>query len=170
MPVSGIVWITEGTWGACVDAARAWLPEEAQVALLHVTDDEAADVVHGAFVGLLGRGRPARDPSRQLRVLDAAAATELVDSAAHRLGRPVTRLKRHGRVEHEVVRAAVGADVLICARDGERTRLGPHSLSPATRFVVDHASCPVLLVWPGPAPGLDTLPPPPPGQRRTSRP
>src|SRR3954447_15477150 len=74
---------------------------------------------------------------------------------------PATRLPRHGRVEHQVVQAAVGADLLICARDGHRGRLGPHSLAPTTRFVVDHALCPVLLVWPEPAPGSDTLPPPP---------
>ena len=46
--------------------------------------------------------------------------------------------------------------------DGDRTRLGPRSLSPVSRFVVDHAPCPVLLVWPSLAPGLTTIPPPPP--------
>jgi len=29
------------------------------------------------------------------------------------------------------------------------------------RFVVDHAACPVLLVWPGSAPDVTTIPPPP---------
>ncbi|NEB92870.1 universal stress protein, partial [Streptomyces bauhiniae] len=43
----------------------------------------------------------------------------------------------------------------------DRTRLGPHSLGPAARFIVDHAPCPVLLVWPGQAPDLGTIPPPP---------
>ena len=61
-----------------------------------------------------------------------------------------------------VVAAADGASVLICARDGDRSRLGPRSLGPATRFVVDHVPCPVLLVWPGEAPGVDSIPPPPP--------
>jgi hypothetical protein len=27
--------------------------------------------------------------------------------------------------------------------------------------VVDHAACPVLLVWPDPAPAVGTMPPPP---------
>ncbi|MFD0502514.1 universal stress protein [Streptomyces chiangmaiensis] len=54
--------------------------------------------------------------------------------------------------------AATGADLLICARDGDRSRLGPHSLGPTTRFVVDHAPCPVLLVWPGKTPPTE-LPP-----------
>ncbi|MGD0344824.1 MAG: universal stress protein, partial [Acidimicrobiales bacterium] len=38
---------------------------------------------------------------------------------------------------------------------------GPHSLGPATRFIVDHAPCPVLLVWPDEAPGIESIPPPP---------
>lgn len=43
-------------------------------------------------------------------------------------------------------------DLLIVARDGDRSRPGPKSLGPATRFVVDHAPCPVVLVWPGEPP------------------
>jgi hypothetical protein len=34
----------------------------------------------------------------------------------------------------------------IVARDSDHH--GPKSLAPATRFVVDHARCPILLVWP----------------------
>ncbi|MFD8804728.1 universal stress protein, partial [Streptomyces sp. NPDC059597] len=82
--------------------------------------------------------------------------------APPRLGRPCVREERSGRVEREVVAAAEGADLLVLARDGDRTRLGPHSLGPASRFTVDHAPCPVLLVWPDRAPSLRTLPPPPP--------
>jgi hypothetical protein len=58
-----------------------------------------------------------------------------------------------------VVQAARGAALLVLARQGEQA--GPRSLGKAARFVVDHASCPVLLVWPGPAPD-QPLPPPPP--------
>jgi nucleotide-binding universal stress UspA family protein len=65
-----------------------------------------------------------------------------------------------GRVERVVVEAATGANLLVAARDGDRSRLGPASLGPATRFVVDHAPCPVLLVWPDQAPGMDSIPPP----------
>jgi nucleotide-binding universal stress UspA family protein len=98
-----------------------------------------------------------------VEAITRVAAAALLDDAAARLGRPAARLLRSGRVEREVVRAADGADLLICARDGDRAHLGPRSLGPATRFVIDHAPCPVLLVWPGPAPGADSLPPPPPG-------
>ena len=68
---------------------------------------------------------------------------------------------RHGRVEREVVTACAGADLLVLARDGDDERLGPKSLGRHARFVVDHAPCRVLLVWPGEPPAAD-LPPPPP--------
>ncbi|WP_406510168.1 universal stress protein [Streptomyces sp. NBC_00212] len=158
--MSVIIWITEGTWPACVDAARE-RAETADLVLLHVTDDALSEAAHGAFAGLLGRGRPERDPGTRLEDLSRAAVDDLFTAAERRLGRPARRLTLHGRAEQQVVRAADGADLLVCARDGDRTRLGPRSLGPATRFVVDHASCPVLLVWPDAAPGLGTLPPPP---------
>jgi nucleotide-binding universal stress UspA family protein len=65
-----------------------------------------------------------------------------------------------------VVAAADGASLLILARDGDDTRLGPKSLGPASRFVVDHAPCPVLLVWPRKAPPVGSVPPPPPRHPR----
>ena len=58
--------------------------------------------------------------------------------------------------------AAADADLLIVARDGDRSRLGPKSLGKAARFIVDHAPCMVLLVWPQTAPDIATIPPPPP--------
>ncbi|MFJ9683121.1 universal stress protein [Streptomyces sp. NPDC101194] len=155
-----LVWIDEGTWRASVDAARAHVRAGDAITLLHVTGDDVAEAAHGAFVGLLGRGHAERDPGDRVAALSASAAAALLDAAAERLGRPAERLRAHGRVEREVVRAAEDADLLICARDGDR-RPGPRSLGPATRFVVDHASCPVLLVWPGAPPGIDTPPPHP---------
>jgi nucleotide-binding universal stress UspA family protein len=143
-----LVWITESSWPACVDAARERAPDD-DVVILHVSDDEVVAAAHHAYSGLLGRGQsPERDPGSRLEALSGAAAADLLEAAAHRLGRPCELLDHHGRVEDEVVRAAVDADLLICARDGDLDRPGPHSLGPATRFVVDHATCPVLLVWP----------------------
>jgi nucleotide-binding universal stress UspA family protein len=157
-----IVWVADGTWPATVDAATAWVSTGADLVLLHVTGDDIAATAHGAFAGLLGRHHPhERDPGDRVETMSATAAEELLAAAAERLAQPATRLQRHGRVEHEVVRAAGGADLLICARDGDLTRLGPHSLAPPARFVVDHAPCPVLLVWPQPPPSVDTIPPPP---------
>ena len=93
--------------------------------------------------------------------LAATAAAELLEAAARRLGRPCDRIERHGHPEREVMTAAAGAGLLIVTRDGDRFRLGPRSLGKTTRFVVDHAPCPVLLVWPGTAPDIATIPPPP---------
>ncbi|WP_069816505.1 universal stress protein [Streptomyces sp. TP-A0874] len=160
--MTAIVWIVEDTWRATVDAARAQVPAEVDLALLHVTGDDVAAAAHGAFAGLLGRGRRAPDPGERVADLSRSASDELLEAAARRLERPAARLRRHGRVERVVVEAADGADLLVCARDGDLRTLGPHSLGPATRFVVDHAPCPLLLVWPEATPGIDSLPPPPP--------
>ena len=157
-----LIWVTEGTWRGCVDAARVLAPADAGFVLLHVSPDEVPGAAHGAYTGLLGRGHPERDPGPRLAELAAAAAADLLDTAAARLGRPCTRIERRGRVEREVVAAAAGAGLLILARDGDRARLGPRSLGPAGRFVTDHAPCPVLLVWPEDPPGTGTIPPPPP--------
>ncbi|MER6677852.1 universal stress protein [Streptomyces sp. NPDC000983] len=143
-----VVWTVEGTWPACVDAARAHAPAEAGIVLLHITPADVPGAAHGAFAGLLGRGHPERDPGTRVEHLAEDSARRLLLAAAERLGRPATRVARTGRAEQEVVRAADGADLLILARDGDRTHLGPHSLGPAGRYVVDHAPCPVLLVWP----------------------
>jgi nucleotide-binding universal stress UspA family protein len=142
MPV--MIWVTEGTWPAVVDAALVLAPAGAEFTLLHVTGGDVTHAARGAYAGLLGRR--GHDPGDRLESLSAAAVQELLGAVADRLGRPASVVARHGRVEHEVVRAAEGADLLICARDGDRP--GPRSLGPATRFVVDHAPCPVLLVWP----------------------
>jgi nucleotide-binding universal stress UspA family protein len=162
-----LIWVTETTWPGTVDAARRWAPEHVEITLLHVTGDDAAAAARGAFAGLLGRGYPhERDPGAKLEAISATAAEDLLAAAAERLARPVRTLERHGRVEREVIQAEAGVDLLICARDGDRSRLGPHSLAPPTRFVIDHAPCPVLLIWPEPAPGIQSLPPPPPAPRR----
>jgi nucleotide-binding universal stress UspA family protein len=160
-----VVWIVEGTWPACVDAARTHAPEGADIVLLHVTPADVPGAAHGAFAGLLGRGHPERDPGTTLEHMAAASADQLLADAAQRLGRPCTRTERTGRIEREVVAATEGANLLVLARDGDRTHLGPRSLGPASRFIVDHAPCPVLLVWPETAPGIATIPPGPPHHR-----
>ena len=157
-----VVWITEGTWQASVDAALRFVRPGAPVTLLHVTPAELPDAAHGAYLGLFGRSRPGRDPGPQVARLAAVSAGDLLDAAATRLGRPAAALiERTGNVEREVVTAAAGAALLVVARDGDRSRLGPKSLGKATRFVVDHAPCPVLVVWPESAPAVATIPPPP---------
>jgi len=156
---SVVIWVGEGTWRATVDAALSLAPTGARLILLHVTSSAAADAAHGAYRGLLGRGGP--DPGERLEALASVSAADLLEAAARRLGRPCERLDIHGPTERSVVAASAAADLLIVARDGDRSRLGPKSLGKATRFVVDHAACPVLLVWPDVAPDVGTIPPPP---------
>ncbi len=153
------VWVCEGTWRAAVDAALSLAPPGAHFTLLHVTSAEVADTARGAYAGLFGRG--GRDPAARLAEEVAAAAARLLEEAAARLGRDCDRLDLKGRTERVVVAASAEADLLVAARDGDQARLGPKSLGRATRFVVDHAACPVLLVWPGTAPGIGSIPPPP---------
>jgi nucleotide-binding universal stress UspA family protein len=159
---SVVVWVSEGTWRASVDAGLSLAPAGARFTLLHVTPAEVADAAHGAYLGLFGRGRGAgRDPGARLDDLAAASAGDLLARAADRLGRDCEKVEIHGHAERAVVAASAQADLLVMARDGDRSRLGPKSLGKAARFVVDHAACPVLLVWPEPAPDIGTIPPPP---------
>jgi nucleotide-binding universal stress UspA family protein len=159
--VGVIVWIVESTWPACVDAARSYVTPDADIVLLHVTAEDVPAAAHHAYTGLLGRGHRERDPGARLEELAATSAQELLDAAATRLDRRCSRTERVGRPEREVVAAAESADLVIIARDGDLTRLGPKSLGPVGRFVVDHAPCPVLLVWPETPPSLTTIPSPP---------
>lgn len=144
-----LVWVREGTWPACVDAARAIAPSDADVVLLYVADEDVPGAVHGAYAGLLGRGRAAHDPGARLEELAATSAEDLLRAARDRLGRSCERIVVHGRAERQVVAAAAGADLLVLARDGDPHRPGPHSIGHAGRFVVDHAPCAIFLVWPG---------------------
>ena len=154
-----VVWITETGWEACVETAAAPAPAGAEVTLLAVPSGELEEMAAGGLAGLLGRRPPPpRGPSWD-EVADDAARALLAD-ARDRLGREAATEVRHGRVEREVVAACVGADLLVLARDGD-ARLGPKSLGRHARFVVDHAPCRVLLVWPGEPPAAK-LPPPPP--------
>jgi nucleotide-binding universal stress UspA family protein len=148
-----VVWLVEGTWEAAVDAVG---DREGVVELVHVLPADVTEVWRQAPSGLLGRGARVGDTGP----LDEAGGRLLV-AAERRLGRSAERLLRHGQEEVEVLAACDGADLLVVARDGDLSHRGPHSLGRATRYVVDHAPCAVLLVWPGTAPaGVDRPPAP----------
>jgi nucleotide-binding universal stress UspA family protein len=153
------VWVTEGTWPATVDAALSLAPPGTRFTLLHVSEAGTADAARSAYLGLFGRS--GRDPGPRLTELATTSAAGLLAAAAGRLGQPCDQRAIQGQAERAVVSASASADLLIVARDGDRARLGPRSLGRTTRFVVDHAACPVLLVWPDPAPAVGTMPPPP---------
>ena len=154
-----VVWITEGSWEACVDLAAAFLPGDAEITLLHVSSRDVQELAERGAPRLLGR-RPPPTRGPALQAIAEEEAQALLAEARTRLGRPAQIEPRRGRIEREAVAACAGADLLILTRDGE-PRLGPKSLAKHTRFVVDHAPCQVLLVWPKPPPPIDTIPPPP---------
>jgi nucleotide-binding universal stress UspA family protein len=139
-----VVWIAEGTWEHCVDGARALAPHEAEVTLLYVAARDIEAVAEGSYAGLLGR-RPPRRPGPELAALSVEEAEAVLAAAQERLGRSARCIVRHGRVEHEVLEACVGADLLVLARDGPPGE-GPRSIGPHSRFILDHARCRVLLV------------------------
>jgi nucleotide-binding universal stress UspA family protein len=141
-----LVWVVEGTWKATVSAAGALLPADTEMTLLYVASTDAETVARGALQGLLGRPRTAT--AQPLNARSDQSSHDLLSSAQNLLGRQTACVMRHGRIEREVVAAAAGMDVLVLARDGDRKHPGPRSLGPAARFVVDHAPCAVLLVWP----------------------
>jgi nucleotide-binding universal stress UspA family protein len=158
-----LVWIVEDTWEATVAEAAAFLPADAEVTLLHVAPGDVETVAEGSRHGLLGRRHrpPPDERPAPLQAISDEAAQALLAEARERFGHHAGVERRRGRVEREVVAAAEGMDILVLARDGDHSRLGPHSLGPPARFVVDHAPCRVLLVWADAPPDVDTIPPPP---------
>jgi hypothetical protein len=140
-----LVWITETGWEACVDAARGLGATD--VTLLYAPSGEAVEASRGALAGLLGRhARP--EVEERVERLSAEAAEALLAAAAERLGRDARReMAGDGHPEHVVTDAARDADLLIVARSSRH--IGPKSIRHPQRFVVDHAPCPLLLVWPG---------------------
>jgi nucleotide-binding universal stress UspA family protein len=167
--VKALVWLRAESWEALADAAGSLLPGDAEITLLHVADAGAELAAEAPAAGLLGR-RPRRPagPRHTIEAISDEAAADLLACAAERIGREVATEARRGRLEDVVVEAAEDADVLLCARDGDRDHRGPKSLAPPTRFVVDHVPCTVVLAWPEAPPegGPPPPPPPPPHHRR----
>ncbi len=154
-----LAWIAPGTWPAVIEALRR-RPDSDSLTLVAAADPGEA-LPPGAFAGLLGRGR--REPRDGAQALSTEQATALLAQAQEALGRPCRTTSLSGPTERVITAAAADADWLIIARDGDRSRLGPHSLGRHARFVIDHAPCTVELIWPEKIPDLATIPAPPTG-------
>jgi nucleotide-binding universal stress UspA family protein len=150
-----VVWISEDSWQACVDRARELVPEEAEVTIVHVAASDVEELAAHPGPGRLGR-RHRPPPGPGVRQIAESEARALLEAARERFGRPAETVARRGRTEREVLEAAEGADLLVLARDGKLGR-EPKSLGRWSRFVVDHAGCEVLLVWPEPPPGIEDM-------------
>jgi hypothetical protein len=145
--VNVVAWVDETGWEAVVDAVA--LLADARVTLLCALSDDVVEGPAGALAGMLGRRR-GHHLEEELSRLTAGGAEQLLDAAARRLGAPAGRVVRTGRIEREVLDAAAGCDLLALSRASLHP--GPRSIGHAARFVVDHAPCRVLLVWPGTLP------------------
>lgn len=150
-----VVWLTPGGWEACVDAVSTVATPETTVVLLHVVEAELSSALLSAATGLPDATEGGARLNGHRPVATTTSAAELIDAAERRLGRPAQADLRFGQCEPEVLDACEGADLLICARDGDQTDLGPDSVTPTARFIVDHAPCAVLLIWPHGVPADD---------------
>ena len=149
-----VAWVAPGTWDAVIATARQ-RPTDDRITLVAAADTQQ-DVPSGIFSGLMGRGHA---PGHQYYdKLSRDAARDLLDQASRALDRECDTQLLVGRTERVVTEACDDADLLILARDGDRSRLGPHSIGRHTRFVIDHAPCTVALLWPGSTPSLDSIP------------
>ncbi len=151
-----LVWITESSWAACVDRARELLPADAEVTILHVASSEVEQMAGHPGPGRLGRHHRPPEPGPSIEQISDAEASALLADAAQRFGREVTTVARRGRIERELLAAAEHVDVLVLARAGVLRR-EPKSVGHEARFVLDHAGCAVLLVWPVAPPGLGSI-------------
>jgi nucleotide-binding universal stress UspA family protein len=141
-----LIWIVEETWQATVAAAAAFLPTGTDVTLLYVRAADTETIARAARDALLGRPRWSATDS--LDTISEQSARQLLSEAQAALGSEATLDARSGRIEREVVAAAGAVDLLVLARDEDRAHRGPRSLGHTARYVVDHAPCDVLLVWP----------------------
>ncbi|MGA8720300.1 MAG: hypothetical protein WB557_19990, partial [Solirubrobacteraceae bacterium] len=82
-----VVWISEDTWEACVDQARAFLPESAEVTLLHVAPTDLEEMASHPGPRLLGR-HPPPPPGPPLRAIAEEEAQALLAEAEARFARP----------------------------------------------------------------------------------
>jgi nucleotide-binding universal stress UspA family protein len=148
-----VAWITETGWEACVDAAKAYPASE--FTLIHVADVELPGP----------RGRRHDEVMARMSALADDAARALLDDAEERLtgglktaadrvaaatrGEPFVKVRKvaaGGHAESALMDAIADADVLVLTREGGD--VGPHSIGHATRYVLDHAPCTVVLAWP----------------------
>lgn len=156
-----LAWVTADTWRSCATAVRDRTGPSDEVTLVALVDEAVVSAGGGAAAGLLGRGR---DTGEQLAAIWEDEARAVLDDARDVVGSAATEVRR-GRPERVLVEMSADVDLLVMVRDGD-VRPGPHSLDRVGRFVVDHVTCPVLLL-PRPDAVPAALPPePPPGSAR----
>ena len=74
-----VIWISEDTWEGCVDRARALLPEDAEITLLHVAPSEVEELASQGGARLFGR-HPPPPPGPPLRAIAEEEAQAVLES------------------------------------------------------------------------------------------
>jgi nucleotide-binding universal stress UspA family protein len=137
--------------------------ENLVVGLIYVIDDAPRKEIERTRERLLRPLHLSPEREAQIAQSELSTAQEILQEGKQYFPE-AELLQRAGRPEREIVLCGVewNADIiLICPRSPGSTGppIGPKSIGHVARFVLDHASCPVLLARP--VQKTLTLPPPP---------
>jgi nucleotide-binding universal stress UspA family protein len=129
---------------------------EAECLFLHVIDTRPRhgleDYLRGPLHRLPHHGRPAREEAvKEAEETAGQRAMEETLEAARKEGLNVSSSMLEGRPEEIIIRVAreMKADLIVMwAREGAigRPPIGPASIGHIARFMLDHATCDVLLL------------------------
>ena len=131
---------------AGVHRRRPHRTPDPQVVLLHVIDTRSQGAATARWPGCSAGGPPRTRPRLRgsIHLCRPARGQAALLHGPRPSGPPVP--PRRARPAASSRKSPPQPRARTCsswARDGDHTRLGPRSLGPATRFVVDHAPCPV---------------------------
>jgi nucleotide-binding universal stress UspA family protein len=127
-----------------LDRAAELLPEGLAWTVVHVVDQRPEDEVERAIGSLPGRRGGLDRMHQSVEQLQQDVQRE-VEAWLHEAGRTAGLSFLYGIPEHEIVDLAsqIGAEIVVV---GARPETGPHRFGHVSRFVVDHASCSVLVI------------------------
>lgn len=148
-PPIALVAVSGGETGEFWALVRELLPAAATVEVFHVVDEAPRRELDFQFLRRPGHARPS-DIEARVAGAEARGSEAIVKDALAALGQAAASSVGRGRPEHEIAEhaAEIGASLVIV---GARPLAGPTPPDPASlghvsRFVVDHAPCPVLVV------------------------
>jgi nucleotide-binding universal stress UspA family protein len=139
-----------------LDSARATLASDVSLLLVHVVDTRPEEELSRIIAGLPGRGpgrHHAEERVRHTTEIQELRVREEIDRWLASRGVSADVAWHHGRPEREIVALAQERHVELIVlgrgrgRAGHHPGPGPFPLSPVARFVTDHASADVLLLW-----------------------
>ena len=129
---------------------------EAECLFLHVIDTgprhDLKEFMRGPLHRLPHQGKPAHE--EEVKAAEEAAGQAAIEEtleAAQKIGLKVSSSIKQGRPEEVIIQAAeeMKPDLIVMwAREGAigRKSIGPASIGHIARFVLDHATCDILLL------------------------